>query len=152
MFRCKSEFRTPAVKYTGTYMSGKHKYTGTYTSGKHKYTGTYMSGKHKYKLQHTGPWPTAAWKPRRLCYRPAVFLRHLRITAPSFSHGKILYAFQKHYFIFFTLFNCVSLKLRKSGSVFTRISSSTVLTGNQIDQTSPFKYPRHNTFLILPRH
>jgi hypothetical protein len=29
--------------------------------------------------------------PRRLCYRPAVFFRHIRLTALSFPQGKILF-------------------------------------------------------------
>jgi len=31
--------------------------------------------------QHTGTWSAAAWSPRRLCYRPAVFFRCLRFIA-----------------------------------------------------------------------
>jgi hypothetical protein len=30
----------------------------------------------KSKLQHTWTWTTAAWLPRHLCYRPAVFFYH----------------------------------------------------------------------------
>jgi hypothetical protein len=38
---------------------------------------------------------TPAPFPRRLCYRPAVFVRQLRPNALSFSQGKIRRAFEK---------------------------------------------------------
>jgi len=33
------------------------------------------------KLRHTGTWSAAARPSRRLCHRPAVFFRHLRLMA-----------------------------------------------------------------------
>jgi len=39
----------------------------------------------KSKLQNTETWSSPAWPPCRLCYRPVVFFRHLRLTALSFS-------------------------------------------------------------------
>ena len=47
------------------------------------------------KFQHPGARSGAARPPRRLCYRPAVFFRHLRLTALSFSLAKIWRAFKK---------------------------------------------------------
>jgi len=38
----------------------------------------------QYKIQHTGTWLEAAWPPRCLCYRPAVFFRHLRAITLSY--------------------------------------------------------------------
>jgi hypothetical protein len=40
-------------------------------------------------------WSAAASPPRRLCYRPAVFFRQLRLTALSFPQEKIRLSFQK---------------------------------------------------------
>ena len=40
-------------------------------------------------------WSAAAWLPRRLCYRPAVFFRHLRLKALSFRRRKFLRTFKK---------------------------------------------------------
>jgi hypothetical protein len=37
-------------------------------------------------------------------YHPAVFFRHLRLTALSFPKGKIWRAFQTYYFSFFTIY------------------------------------------------
>jgi hypothetical protein len=37
-------------------------------------------------------------------YHPAVFFRHLRLTAISFPHGKIRRAFQKRYFRVFIFY------------------------------------------------
>jgi hypothetical protein len=56
--------------------------------------------------QHTWTPSVAAWPPRRLCYHPAVFFRHLRLTALSFPHEKIRRAFQTRYFscLFFNFF------------------------------------------------
>ena len=53
----------------------------------------------KSKLQHNGKWSAAAWLPRRLRRRPAVFSRHfsLPLTCPP---GKILRTFQKCNFFF----------------------------------------------------
>jgi len=42
----------------------------------------------KSKLQHTGTWPSAARPPLRLCYRPAVFFRHLRLILLSFRNPR----------------------------------------------------------------
>jgi hypothetical protein len=39
-------------------------------------------------MQHTFTCSVAAPLPRRLCYRPAVFFRHLRIIAPLFPQEK----------------------------------------------------------------
>jgi hypothetical protein len=39
----------------------------------------------KSRLQHTRLWSAAAWPPRRLCYRPTVFFRLLRVTAVLFQ-------------------------------------------------------------------
>ena len=50
----------------------------------------------KAKLRHTG-----AWQPLRLCYRPAVFFRHLRLAALSFLRGTIWRAFTKNVFVFY---------------------------------------------------
>jgi hypothetical protein len=42
--------------------------------------------------------------PRHLCYRPAVFFSHLRLSTLSFPQGEIRHAVQKYYyFIFFFL-------------------------------------------------
>ena len=46
-------------------------------------TCMYKGVQSKYRLQHTGNWPAAAWPARRLCYRPTVFFRHLRLAFPS---------------------------------------------------------------------
>ena len=58
--------------------------------------------------------PAAAWPPRRLCYRPAVFVCYLSPIALSFSQGKIRRAFKNvtmlFYFIYFL--NCLTLKFR----------------------------------------
>jgi hypothetical protein len=43
-----------------------------------------MESRLKSRLQHTGTLSDAAWPPRRLCYRPVVFFRHLRPVSPSF--------------------------------------------------------------------
>ena len=61
-----------------------------------------------------------ALPPRRMCYRPAVFFRHLSLIALSFPHRKIRHALHKFYYLIFLLFrSCVSLKLRKTESVCT---------------------------------
>jgi hypothetical protein len=57
----------------------------------------------------------------QLCYRPAVFVRHLRLIVFSVPQGTSLSMFQKCYLNCFTFSNCESLKLhklkmRKSGS------------------------------------
>jgi hypothetical protein len=43
----------------------------------------------KSTLQHTGTLSDAAWPPRRLCYRPVVFFRHLHPVSLSFRQRKI---------------------------------------------------------------
>jgi len=65
----------------------------------------------KSKPQHTGIWPAAAWPPRQLCYRPAVFFRHPLITL-SLPQEKIRNEFQECYFFNFIV--CWFLKLGKS--------------------------------------
>jgi len=54
----------------------------------------------KYKLHHTVTLSATAWPSWRLCYRPSVFYRHLRLTALPFPQGKIRCAFQKCYYIY----------------------------------------------------
>ena len=50
----------------------------------------YMQGSHVlFKLRHTGTWSAAAWPPRRMCYRPAVFFFHSLLSALSVPQGKI---------------------------------------------------------------
>ena len=58
--------------------------------------------------QYTRTWSVAAWPPRRLCYRPAVFFCHIRLTALSFPHGKKFGARFKKLFFFYFFKNCVS--------------------------------------------
>jgi len=55
--------------------------------------------------------------PCRLCYHPAVFLRHLLLIVFLFQQGKIPRAFHKCYFLIFFICFLYFLKLRKSGSV-----------------------------------
>jgi hypothetical protein len=64
------------------------------------------------KLQPTGAWQTAAWPPRRMCYRPPVFFRHLHLVTLSLPQGKKICAFQKCYPTFFYLCRIACLKLR----------------------------------------
>jgi len=54
------------------------------------YTHTYNTVQLKPKLQNMEPDRPQPDCPRRLCYRPAVFFRHLRLTALSFPQGNIL--------------------------------------------------------------
>jgi len=56
------------------------------------------------KLQNTGIFSTAAWSPRRLYYRPAVFLYHLRLTALSFPQRKEIGTSLKNVGIYLELF------------------------------------------------
>jgi len=49
----------------------------------------------KSKFQHPGAWSGAAWPSRRLCCRPALFFRHLCLTALPFLLPKIRRAFKK---------------------------------------------------------
>jgi len=49
----------------------------------------HMKGVHvKSKLQQPGTWLAAARQARQLCYRPAMFFRHLRLIVLSFQHGE----------------------------------------------------------------
>jgi len=45
--------------------------------------------------QHIGIWSVAAWRPRRLCCRLAVFFRNLHLTALSFLRAIFRPAFQR---------------------------------------------------------
>ena len=62
--------------------------------------------------------------PRRLCCRPSVFFRHLRLIALSLPHGKIWWGLQRCYYLIFQLLNngfslrLCNLKLRRSGRVY----------------------------------
>jgi hypothetical protein len=87
----------------------------------------------KFQLQHTETWSASAWPFCRQCYRPAIFIRHLRLIALSFPYGKIWRAFYKlHYFNFvFTIFKIAygwksrNLKLLSRGvAVDTNTSES----------------------------
>jgi hypothetical protein len=49
------------------------------------YIYLYKGDQVKSRLHHTGIWSAAAWPPRHLCYRPAVFFCHLRLIA---SHSR----------------------------------------------------------------
>jgi len=49
---------------------------------------TYMAVRLKSKLQHNGTRSVAAWPPRHICYRPAIFFRH-RLTEFLFQQGKL---------------------------------------------------------------
>ena len=44
----------------------------------------YKEVQFKSELQHAGTWSAPAWPPCRLCYRPAVFFRHVHLIALSF--------------------------------------------------------------------
>jgi hypothetical protein len=66
----------------------------------------------KSKSQQTGTWSAPVWLPRRLCYRPAVFLRHHHLTELLFSQEKKIGALLKNVIISGFLFsNCGSLNL-----------------------------------------
>jgi len=52
----------------------------------------------KSNLPRNGICPAAAWPQRRLCYRPAVFFHHLRLTVLSFPQGEILRVFQNCFY------------------------------------------------------
>jgi hypothetical protein len=56
------------------------------------------------KRQKTRTWSVAAWQPRRVCYRPALFFRHFRLVVLSYTQGKIRRAFQKILFQIFKFF------------------------------------------------
>jgi hypothetical protein len=60
------------------------------------------------RLQHTGTWSAAACPPRRLCYRPTVFVGH----CASSPRMKLQRTFQKRYFGVFTFVKLLSLELR----------------------------------------
>jgi hypothetical protein len=60
----------------------------------------------KSKFKHTATCSPAAWQPRHLCYRPAVFFRHLRLIALSFPQGKIQCAV--HLSFLEKFWNCVT--------------------------------------------
>jgi hypothetical protein len=67
----------------------------------------------KSRLEHTGTWSAAAHRPRRLCYRPAVFFRYLLShCAPPFPARKDSVRFKKKYFTIFTVFNnCINVNI-----------------------------------------
>jgi len=44
-------------------------------------------------LKHSPNWMAATWPSRHLCYRPAVFFRHLRDVALSLPQGNIQHVF-----------------------------------------------------------
>lgn len=54
----------------------------------------YMGAQLKSKPLHTGTLSATTWLHRRQYFRPAVFLRHLRLISPPFPQAKILTAFQ----------------------------------------------------------
>jgi hypothetical protein len=76
------------------------------------------------EIQIPQHWNLAAWPPRRLCYRPAVFFRNLRVIALSLPQGITRRAFQKVFLFQIFYFsktvlslNPRNLELRKSGIV-----------------------------------
>lgn len=73
----------------------------------------------KSKRQRTATWCTAAWPPRRLCYRPAVFFLRIHLITLSFLQRKVRGAFKKMLYFFFNFLQLRSLKLRDSRSVCT---------------------------------
>ena len=66
----------------------------------------------QYKIQHTGTWLEAAWPPRCLCYRPAVFFRHLRAITLSYCEESFGVLLKKCYYFkyIYLLKNWVRLK------------------------------------------
>ena len=76
---------------------------------------TYKGVQLKSTLQHTGTWSAAAWQPRSLCYRLAVFFLNLRLLPFSFPQGKLSARFKivtLCFFLFFKKKKCINLKLR----------------------------------------
>jgi hypothetical protein len=63
-----------------------------------KYVCQHKDVQLKSNLHYTCTWSAAAWPPRYLCYRPAVFFCQLRLTALLFSQEKIRRVFKKRYY------------------------------------------------------
>jgi hypothetical protein len=63
----------------------------------------------KSGLHQTGTWSAAAWPPNRLCYRSAIFFRHLRLIHFHPRKEKFGARYKKYYYFSFLLY--------KSGTV-----------------------------------
>jgi len=82
----------------------------------------------KSKVQHCGIWSTAAWQPRRLCYRPALFFLRLRLIALLFPRWKYSTCFSNMFGSFYLFKNwgpeIAELKLCKSPPMSVSVSGA----------------------------
>jgi len=111
--RTRAHTRTHARTHTHAHARARA-HTHTYLEWTHMANlRVYKGVQLKSKLKHAGTWSAAAHPPRRLCYRPTVFVRHFRSDCAFFPARKNLARFS--IFLFTFCLNRLSLRLLSWG-------------------------------------